>query len=76
MYNLGVLAKEEGDRGAARGWCVRAADAGHAGAMNILGVLAYEEGDRGAARDWYVRAADAGNADAMHNLGVLAAHGW
>ena len=38
MINLGVLLTDSEPQ-AARGWYERAADAGHAGAMNNLGVL-------------------------------------
>ncbi|HLW92643.1 MAG TPA: caspase family protein [Roseiarcus sp.] len=51
----------------------RAADAGHAAAMNNLG-LAYERGigvgkDIGEAARWFHRAAEAGNTPAMNRLG-------
>lgn len=60
-------------------WYLRAAQAGHAGAMNNLAVL-HQEG-RGVpvtlpvSRLWYERAAAAGLVQAQHNLALLHARG-
>ncbi|MGA8657757.1 MAG: hypothetical protein WB586_16550, partial [Chthoniobacterales bacterium] len=58
----------------------KAADTGHAVAMNNLGWL-YQNGwgvaqDYAKARECYQKAADAGNALAMNNLGWLYHNGW
>jgi hypothetical protein len=55
-------------------WFLQAAEAGHAGAMNMLGVL-YNNGygvarDYDQARHWQEKSAEAGNPSAMHNLGL------
>jgi len=60
-------------------WYRKAADQGHAAAMNSIGSM-YEHGegvagDPAQAAEWYGRAAKKGYAPAMHNLGVLYAQG-
>jgi TPR repeat protein len=63
----------------AMAWYRKAADKGHAAAMNSIGGM-YEYGE-GVARDdlqaaaWYRRAAEKGYAAAMYNLGVMYARG-
>lgn len=60
-------------KNAAIEWLQKAADAGHAAAMNNIGYYGYEKGyinlNDGQARTWYKKAADVGNATAMANLG-------
>ena len=71
MYNLGVLAYEDGDQDTARTWFQRAADLGHADAMYNLGALAEGKGDEDSARTWFRRAADLGHTHARRALRSL-----
>jgi tetratricopeptide (TPR) repeat protein len=79
MYDKGRAYYQANNYEQARDWFQQAADAGHAGAMNMLGLL-YNNAlgvnrDFRRAFDWQERAAKAGDADAMHNLGFTYAEG-
>ena len=69
-YGLGGLKKDEAT---ALEWYRKAADKGHADAMNMIGRY-YDEGwgglkkDEATALEWYRKAADKGNAAALYNI--------
>jgi len=58
--------KEDAER-----WYVRAAEAGHPGAMLGVGDLCYERGDRAGAKGWYERGAERDEPGSMINLGYM-----
>ncbi|MDJ0837066.1 MAG: SEL1-like repeat protein [Acidobacteriota bacterium] len=66
---------EEPDPAGSVPWYLKAAEAGHPGAMNNLGVLYHSglgvEQDSEKARTWYGSALGKGNVGAMNNLGSL-----
>ncbi|MBT2482965.1 CHAT domain-containing protein [Streptomyces sp. ISL-94] len=66
MYNLGLLAERAGRTDDARGWYVRAHEAGHPEAANNLGVLLHNAGDPDAL-SWFSVAAAAGHPQAAAN---------
>ena len=72
LFNLGVLAGEDGDRDEARTWYLKAATFNHPGALFNLGVWAEEDSDRDEARTWLLKAAALNDPDALANLAVLA----
>ena len=76
-YGLGGLKKDEAT---ALKWYRKAADKGHAEAMNMVG-LYYGEGrggleqDKTVALDWYRKAADKGHVAALYNIAVYYQNG-
>ncbi|MRH87619.1 tetratricopeptide repeat protein [Nocardia sp. SYP-A9097] len=71
MFRLGYLLRQQGKIAEAEIWYRKAADTGHAYAMNGLGFLLEQRGDLTEAEGWYRKAADTGHARAMNNLGFL-----
>lgn len=60
-------------------WCLKAADAGNANAMNNLGAM-YAGGngvaqDPGKAAGWFLKAAEKGLADVQYNLALMYENG-
>jgi TPR repeat protein len=75
MFQFGRALARRGDQAQAHKWFLKAAEAGHAGAMNNLASqFARGKGapqDYGKAREWYERGAAKGSAFAMTALGGL-----
>jgi TPR repeat protein len=77
MTNLGLLRLHmRGEVPEAEAWSRKAADAGDAGAMNLLGAILLGRGEPAGAETWWRKAVQAGDTHAVSNLlGLIKAKG-
>ena len=79
MFKTGVSHFSEREYEQAREWFCKAAEKGHAPAMNLIGHMYYfghgVDEDFGKAREWYSKSAALGNANAMYQLGNIYFYG-
>jgi len=72
MFNLGVLANQDGDNDLAMHFFEQAGASGHMDGAHNRAQMAEQQHDMETARSWWERAAELGHKDAAYNLGILA----
>lgn len=72
MFNLGILADEDGQHDLASRYFEQAGENGHADGAHNRGQIAMKQQDMEAACIWWQRAAELGHKDAAYNLGIFA----
>jgi len=72
MFNLGVLANQDGDTDLAMHHFEQAGANGHMGGAHNRAQMAKQQQDMKTARYWWQQAAELGHRDAAYNLGILA----